>query len=672
MQHPMSRSLINSTASPEPAEPSGTGQNTLTTLTNNICPNRASPLASASSDSPSSLNNSSSRSPSLTPQPATPKSPASGLFVPAPPKSHFVDIASLPPQDPQNTDFDFLLDCSDDVAASAALSNHAAIPTSNTPGIPDIDMATGSVYDSGLGRSRQDSFVGARPISMTNPNRTRRDSNNIGPGSLMGGMSWGGISLGSFVKDEIMMAGTSPYPTHQSPSFHSSSYMPKLEASFMRDFICCETTWDTLHDLLQHYEEQHTNLTGNSTLGPGFGGNFTRGPASRATSVAPSVRPQQPTQPMHGFQQQRQPGTGASNLGAGGFGMMRQQAAPVAPKVSHMSHLNDEMDAVGDMEMDDAVGHMDMDDSQRIQQTRHLFGQQQRPQLHLNASGLPHQALRTSQPPTPAAQSFGFQNNPTVSSVNTPTLTTHQGLPQRGQQFSQDNAMEEDDDMSGLPMKLNTNNLAPLGGFPFNINNTIDDPAKRLYSPGGSSAQMTSQQRAMEQQLQMQQQVQQQLVSMNLDYSQLPPGMDPTTLLQHFTALMMPPPEEHKPFKCPVIGCEKAYKNQNGLKYHKTHGHSTQQLHENGDGTFSIVNPETHAPYPGTLGMEKEKPFKCEVCGKRYKNLNGLKYHKQHSPPCDPELRAQQQNLFSSMMQNPAGFMAIQQNLPNINEDNNH
>lgn len=24
--------------------------------------------------------------------------------------------------------------------------------------------------------------------------------------------------------------------------------------------------------------------------------------------------------------------------------------------------------------------------------------------------------------------------------------------------------------------------------------------------------------------------------------------------------------------------------------------------------------------------MEKEKPFKCDVCGKRYKNLNGLKY----------------------------------------------
>lgn len=37
--------------------------------------------------------------------------------------------------------------------------------------------------------------------------------------------------------------------------------------------------------------------------------------------------------------------------------------------------------------------------------------------------------------------------------------------------------------------------------------------------------------------------------------------------------------------------------------------------------------------------MEKEKPYKCETCGKRYKNLNGLKYHKTHSLPCNPELQ---------------------------------
>lgn len=39
---------------------------------------------------------------------------------------------------------------------------------------------------------------------------------------------------------------------------------------------------------------------------------------------------------------------------------------------------------------------------------------------------------------------------------------------------------------------------------------------------------------------------------------------------------------------------------------------------------------------------------------------------------CDPELRAQHQALLSTLMQNPAAFLALQQslpNLPNINED---
>ena len=53
-----------------------------------------------------------------------------------------------------------------------------------------------------------------------------------------------------------MMEGTSPF-AFQSPSYHSSSYLPKLEANFMRDFSCCGLTLPTLHDLLQHYEEAH-------------------------------------------------------------------------------------------------------------------------------------------------------------------------------------------------------------------------------------------------------------------------------------------------------------------------------------------------------------------------------------------------------------------------------
>jgi hypothetical protein len=30
-----------------------------------------------------------------------------------------------------------------------------------------------------------------------------------------------------------------------------------IEDNFMKDFVCCETQWPTLHDLRQHYEEMH-------------------------------------------------------------------------------------------------------------------------------------------------------------------------------------------------------------------------------------------------------------------------------------------------------------------------------------------------------------------------------------------------------------------------------
>lgn len=64
------------------------------------------------------------------------------------------------------------------------------------------------------------------------------------------------------------------------------------------------------------------------------------------------------------------------------------------------------------------------------------------------------------------------------------------------------------------------------------------------------------------------------------------------------------PPSE-KPFKCSVSGCDKSYKQQNGLKYHRLHGHCNQ----------NNVGKE------GSGERGEGKPYVCHVgsCGKRYK-----------------------------------------------------
>ena len=386
--------------------------------------------------------------------------------------------------------------------------------------------------------------------------------------------------------------GTSPYPTQQSPSFHSISYIPKLEASFMRDFMCCERVFPTMHDLLQHYEENHAGgMTSTSSK------NFTSHMASiQAGSQRPSSgRPALSNSTMgnapsasHAMQVggqlaqgNRQGGMVAGASLSGGMGgiqqMMRQQqqqqqhqqhqqphhSAAASQKHSSMSQMNDEMDAVGEMEMDEPVGPMDMDDSHRtMQQTAGMFGQQ-RPQLHLNSSSIAaHQGLRTSTPTTPHGATFGFGHNPTVSSVNTPTLTTQHGFSRQQASFHGLQS-PSDDDMSGLPMKMD------MGGLNFDAASIlsgalgtsgidlacIDDPANRLLTPGGGPkiAPQTPQT------------IQQQFAQLGIDPSQLPPGTDHSLLLQQMNLIMQP--DEDKPFKCPVIGCEKAYKNQNGLKY---------------------------------------------------------------------------------------------------------
>jgi transcription factor SFP1 len=356
------------------------------------------------------------------------------------------------------------------------------------------------------------------------------------------------------------MTGTSPF-TFQSPSFHSSSYLPKLEANFMRDFSCCGITLPTLHDLLQHYEEAHAQKSPQHSQRPSQGDNRSA-MAAAAAAVAQS----------QGHGQDRGMPSGSSANGQPKFNPNQTiDTSNFAPSQQHL-----DLDTIDDMDMDDAMGVGDSSSqmfSSQIPTTQSGFGSPNQgvPQLNLNLSMLQGQGLRGSQPGTPVAPGHTvLQNNPTVSSVNTPTLSSN---PLQNAQFrnTPDSSgpgtpAELDESVIGgfNDLNMQAGGLAANGQFGFGgandmVDLCIDEPAKRLFSPGGGFGSGGSH------------------AHMKLGNSQYGPNSDIARRIREQqmlagvpdTSLGMLPNEEPKPFRCPVIGCEKAYKNQNGLKYHK-------------------------------------------------------------------------------------------------------
>ena len=390
------------------------------------------------------------------------------------------------------------------------------------------------------------------------------------------------------------MQGTSPF-AYQSPSFHSSSYLPKLEANFMRDFSCCGLTLPTLHELLQHYEEHHAQQMPPS-LQKQNSNQMSAPPDSKAAiaaGAAAAVQERARQQPQQVDTSKKHQASMAAQRSS--TPVAPRQQYPVANYAQTQAPPMQDMDAVHDMEMDDEVTtpvsnlqqtQYPLQDQPRMMQ-RSQFGQSASarvPPLNLNTlSGNPlqqtHQGLRNSQPNTPisAGRTGGiFQNNPTVSSVNTPTLSTHPLSQQQQYMNTPDSSApgtpgELDPDFVGnignMSMTSNQrflpNQFQGFGGYGFGNGNEmldlcIDEPAKRLFSLNGgfNSPQTTSS-------------------SSKLGEDQYSENSELARTIreqQRMAGVPEPQPDNGvpKPFHCPVIGCEKAYKNQNGLKYHKS------------------------------------------------------------------------------------------------------
>ncbi|KAF8427682.1 hypothetical protein EV426DRAFT_363597 [Tirmania nivea] len=519
----------------------------------------------------------------------------------------------------------------------------------------------GMVMDSGVAGSNGfvGSFTHSNGIPM-NASRLRRESmaHRDLAGSLTNKMSWGGKSVESWVMDDLIMTGTSPFQAYQSPSFHSSSYLPKLEAQFFKDFSCCDVTLPSLHELLKHYEECHASQQmaplGMDTID------------THDTTRQPAPTHQQNNGNHIDLLGQASRGAGVTSpiSGMGGLGLSMRQQQLAASQQRHYQHQAQHQRRYGQREGDEddlndteAAGEMDMDGEDLTPPPTHAQSHTPRhtqpPQLRLSAPGtpshvlssvntpiMPHASLELPRHPLPLAGLNAFSPDSSVPGTPSAMEPLEFTFPHHMQAYGVPTVPQQQ------PQQQHQVNMASETMF---RDLCIDEPAKRLYTPGGygfTAAQMQHLKYSMGG-LGGVQGVQNSNNNNNNNNGN-PPGR-----VGGVQGLPIGGVED-KPFKCPVVGCEKAYKNQNGLKYHKSHGHTNQILSENGDGTLSIVNPETSTPYPGTLGMEKEKPYKCEVCGKRYKNLNGLKYHRAHSTHGNTPMPVQQQSVVP-----PSGVVAV-------------
>jgi len=429
-----------------------------------------------------------------------------------------------------------------------------------------------------------------------------------------------------------------------------------MEANFWNNLRCCDIGFGDLHELLQHFEEVHSQQPQTFPL------KQSQSIGRRRTSIMPGSNTGLPTmadasKPMNSVRGFQPPGISA---------FRSPQLGPEVQNKSTLSNVQD-MDTLGDMEMDDDTQMQGVSQPVSFNQPLDKFQQNNSNNQILNTSfsKLTEGAgFVTPTPGTPLTNNQALprqNNNPMISSVNTPSLGTqslyqnsNRATPDVEQVDTPDDADAVFDDSFGMNnMQFNPQLLHGLNtdfsNMDFGAVNgndmldlCINDPAKALFSEhGGLNTHQFPEFRFMNRANMLSNDA-----SRKLQAQQFGPAI---------ASKMRSGGEEERPFKCPVIGCEKAYKNANGLRYHEKasslnhsssfcprltsfqHGHATQKLKENGDGTFSIVDPNTSEPYPGTIGMEKEKPYRCEVCGKRYKNLNGLKYHRNHSPPCNPD-----------------------------------
>ncbi|KAI3479554.1 hypothetical protein L1887_58366 [Cichorium endivia] len=404
----------------------------------------------------------------------------------------------------------------------------------------------------------------------------------------------------------------------------------RLESTFCRNFTCCGQKLDDLHDLLQHYEECHVRFEDDDM------------PAMIAddeveSSDSSTASTSQPSSPR------------TSNAGS------TSAAATAATATSSVAATDSNATTPTGLDDTDKASAFDtavMRSPSLPKGKKRSFGQYANASS-ANPNGAIHQSLRRAL--IDGGVGRRTPGSPNIYAPNSPFSTPGSSIPGTP-------CLDSEND------GFFTNGLNPAAFSALSIRSSNADEhhlpscaPPNLFFPASGTASSSS-----------------------ASSSQPPAKREKTSAVSNAStialenALRAGAANIDKPYKCPAPGCDKAYKQMNGLKYHRLHGHCNQNnlpitaqaaaqpptIHittnstktspqpESGDGvkgedgavgssTGSPTSPggsSNASPDPASPATQApialgDRLYICQVgaCGKRYKNLNGLRYHYLHS-----------------------------------------
>lgn len=406
----------------------------------------------------------------------------------------------------------------------------------------------------------------------------------------------------------------------------------RLESTFCRNFTCCGQKLDDLHDLLQHYEECHVRfedddmpamIADDEVESSGSSNASTSQPSSPRTSNAASTT------------------SAAATATAATTPCATTSSAITDSNVTTPTGLDDTDKASA---FDTAV----MRSPSLAKGKKRSFGQYSNASSS-NPNGAIHQSLRRAL--IDGGVGRRAPGTPNIYAPNSPFSTPGSSIPGTP-------CLDSEND------GYFSNGLNPAAFSALSIRSSNADEhhlpscaPPNLFFPASGTA----------------------------SSSQPPAKREKTSAVPNAStialenALRAGAANVDKPYKCPAPGCDKAYKQMNGLKYHRLHGACNQNnlpitaqaaaqpptIHITTNSTTGSPQPESadaimmeegattptlgspsspdasvnSSPDPASPATQApmiplgDRLYICQVgaCGKRYKNLNGLRYHYLHS-----------------------------------------